>query len=253
MVPLGNERVAWPPQSASARFLRALPCVWAVAGGLLSAPVHAQLPQQMETGSRIKPIRMLNPAVIKPKGVDKEGIAVMREFARCTYGRSATAVARAVALAPGEDAKALADLASGACLAGGQLRFDPRLFRGALYGELFRQRERAGKDWKLSAVAFDQSVAPPAESPFVARLNYFMLDLAACVYAESPIAVRNIVLHQFGSDEYDAAFANIIPRLGPCAPSGMTLKLNHMSLEHAFGEYLYRAQPVVPPSEMGAF
>lgn len=217
-----------------------------------SASVALFAQTEQRTGSRVV---VPSPAEIRERGTDEEkSLIVMREFAECTYRNGRRAVADALLLSPGDDVRALTKLATSQCLRSGKLRFAPKLFRGALFGELYRQRQSTGAGgWALPTQPLDLAVVPTSDKPFDARLNWVMLTIADCMHESHPDAVRASVLEPAVSPGYEAAFGTLLPNLGPCVPEGVTLKLNRMALEHAFGEYLYRTQSTSAAASAGDF
>jgi hypothetical protein len=207
--------------------------------------------QSGSTGSRVSAPR---PAIIRTKGNEEEqNLVIIRDFARCTYSTGPKRVAEALLLPPEGDPVALGELASSECLASGTLKFSSALFRGALFGELYRQRhERSGRTWSLPVEPLSRLTPPSPDASTDTRRHYLMLSVAECLDGEAPTAVRDVVLKPAGSAEQKAAFDAILPLLGTCVPQGVTLKLNRMSLEHAFGEYLYRAQVTSAPAALEA-
>ncbi len=220
---------------------RAFVFLTALAMAAVPCPVVAQ--SQVDTGSRIAiPKR----AEIPETGTEgDQALIVMRQFARCTYAHNASGVAQAVMLEPGLDGEALNRLAIDDCLQYGTMKFSPALFRGALFGELYRRRSKGGgKPWTLPVEAFSVSALPTQAASHPVRTNFFMLYLADCVHKVAPAEVEAVVSQPAASPAQKRAFSTVIPLLGPCVFEGMTLKLNRMTLEHAFAEYLYRARPL---------
>lgn len=223
------------------RFARAIVILTTLATAATHCALVAQT--QVDTGSHIAiPKRAKIPETGSEEDKD---LIVMRQFARCTYARNATGVARAVMMEPGLDGEALNRLAADECLQYGTMKFSAALFRGALFGELYRRRsEDGGKPWALPAEAFSVNAVPPPTASLPLRTNFFMLYLADCVHKVAPAEVKAVVTEPAASPAQKRAFSVLIPLLGPCVPQGMTLKLNRMTLEHAFAEYLYRASPL---------
>lgn len=203
-----------------------------------SSAVWAQ--KEIDTGSHISVPRRAE----IPQDRNKEDTSriVMRDFARCTYARYSKQVASAVMLEPGTEGAALSKISKSECLNSGTIKFAASVMRGALFGELFRRREQASDVWTLPVTPLALSEVPKPTDPVEVRNNFLMLYLAQCIHQSAPEQMRQVVMQPVVSESQEQAFGTIIPLLGQCLPQGMTLKLNRMTLESAFAEYLYRSQ-----------
>lgn len=215
-----------------------------VLGLAATGPLWAQ--RQVDTGTHIAvPKRAEIP---NERNADERGRIALRQYARCTVARSREETAAALLLDPGKDADALNKLASDECLQAGRMEFAPNVYRGALYGELYRLRaKQAGKRWTLPIQPLSLATPPASDATGSVRANFFLLDLAHCLYQAAPEAVREIIVEPTASEGQERAFASVIPVLGPCIPAGRTLTLNRITLESAFGEYLYRMPETPAP------
>ncbi|NML93658.1 hypothetical protein [Novosphingobium olei] len=169
---------------------------------------------------------------------------LLEEFSRCEVDRDKTRVAAALKLPRGQDSKALQLAAREDCLEYGALKFSDVLYRGTLFGELYRRQKGNHGDMTLlvPVVPLDWSAPPPPPSAGEDILShYFLLWMTDCVAKRKPAAVEGVVLNSAGSKQQAAAFAEVIPELGPCVPQNQTLTLTRATLEAAFGEYLYRS------------
>lgn len=206
------------------------------------APAVAQSQSEKATGSHIRrPKRAYIPDGTLTS-VDKARVT-QAEFARCTLDRHRQRVFAALALEPGYDGKALIAATPGDCLGEGSLRTDTVLLRGALFAELYRRRVSASEDDGLlfPVLPLDLSRQLPDDAPLELRSSQFLLLITDCVHEADPEAVRAVITSDVASAEQEKAFATVIPLLGPCVPTGQTLRLSKSMLEAAFGEYLYRS------------
>ena len=204
-------------------------------------------PTEVDLGSNVtRPKRAEIPNGYYTK--EQRGRLVMREFARCTFATSPAKVAAVAMLPPGADVAGLRELAQRDCLSEGIVGFDFALYRGTLFGEMYRRHEAiGGKSWTYPVSPINLNAAPNEGDSAQIKLNYFLLSLTDCVIAKNAEAVRAVVLQPVGSKAQEAAFSAIIPQLGPCLPQGKTITFNRTSLEMGFGEYMYRAlAPVIP-------
>jgi hypothetical protein len=210
-------------------------------GALIAAPpVAAQEPLIAPTASHTVGA---SPAEISSKrslsDMDRGRVAGA-EYARCIAKRSPKRVDAVLAMPTAEAYRgAIAKLATGDCLAGGQLRFNGGVLRGALFVELYRQRSTAearGDAWARSFVPLDVN-APFGRDE---AQQAFVLRFADCVVRRSPAVARNVVLLPTASAEQEAALKQLRPNLGPCFPAGLTTKISKAMLEGALAEVLYR-------------
>ena len=177
------------------------------------------------------------------------GRVTLRQYARCLFASSPQTVVTAVHFAPGEDSAALDKLLRYDCVDSGSLQFSRELLRGALFTEMYRRHEsRRTGPWTYPVQAIDFAAIPNLQSSSEVRVNYFLLEMADCVYAKHPDAVRAVVMEDIASRAQNAAFVTVIAGLGPCIPNGVKLELTRTVLDGAFGEYMYRtlASKLVP-------
>ncbi|MDQ2893598.1 MAG: hypothetical protein M3R64_11000 [Pseudomonadota bacterium] len=182
--------------------------------------------------------------------VDDRARIAMAEFARCTVDRRAIAMRRVLSL-PIEklDGSVWMPLADTECLASGEMRFQPRIMRGALFSELVRRRavETArGGAWTFPVMPYDAvALADPANR--VTQLDAALLAFADCVVKRDPVGAQAVIVAPTATEAESVAIAALAPNLGPCLPAGQTIKLSRSILEGAVAEILYRVpvQPVV--------
>ncbi len=215
----------------------------------ISVPASSQ--KETDLGSRIsRPKRAETPDLGYTK--EESSRITFREFARCTFAKSPAKVASILMEPPGSDPKTLGNLASRSdCLSGGILTFNSMLFRGALFGEMYRVRQKSpDRAWTYPVPPIDLENVPGAQSPDDVKVNYFLMDMSDCLYKKDPEAVKAVVMEPTASKTQKAAFDRVIAQLGPCVPQGLTMKFSRSIIETTLGEYLYRSLvPKVQPKE----
>jgi hypothetical protein len=209
----------------------------ALAAGLLMAPAAAA----QDTGSII-PSRG-RPA--SPEGGEDSAEAqrILVVFSRCVVLRNRRGVERFLALIPGSPdwSRAGARIATSDCLYNGQLRFQPPMFRGALYEALYRIDFRARPIPDLAAApAVDYAGADTASLNETQRGWVALQSFADCVVRAAPSAARALVLSGIGASEERRAFALVTPALGPCLVAGVELRFSRPVLRGLISESLYR-------------
>ena len=211
---------------------------------MLALPCAAVAQTDTDLGTRIPhPKRAAIPG--NPHSPEDSGRISLSQFARCTFASKPAAVVAALQLPVDSGDNALKAVVDDNCLEEGEMGFSNLLFRGALFGEMYRQHEHKSRTWTYAIQPLDFSAVPDATSSPNTLTNYFMLAMADCLLAKDADSVRGIVLNEPASGAQNAAFAKIIPQLGSCVPAGATVKFSRTSIENAFGEYLYRS--LVPP------
>jgi hypothetical protein len=210
----------------------------------LSAQTGSIIPQRGEPAS--------------PEGGEDSADAqqVLNDFSRCVVLRNRRGVERFLALSPGSPgwSRAGSRIATSDCLLNGELRFQPPMFRGALYEALYRVQFG-------SRPLPDLTAAPPVNyaGADVASLNEVQRGWVAlqsfgdCVVRGAPLAARTLVLSAVGTPEERRAFAAVMPALGPCLVAGVELRFSRPVLRGLISESLYRltaaARASVPPTE----
>lgn len=182
-----------------------------------------------------RPARVPQNARLSP--ADRGRIA-MDEFARCVLVRSATGVGRALAEPMGEGQnRALARLATADCLLFGEMRFNPILFRRALFVELYRRRLEG--DTHLPVVAGYSLAQATGDSPAI-KVHWWLIDFADCVVAKDRPAAEQFVSSETLSNEENVTLQRITPVLGPCVTADVQVKLDRSTIKGALAEVLYR-------------
>ncbi|MBX3562121.1 MAG: hypothetical protein KF780_09955 [Sphingomonas sp.] len=172
-----------------------------------------------------------------------EARRVMSDFGLCTVRRNRRGVERFLridAASPGFGQEG-ARLASADCLHGGTLRFQPAIFRGALYGALYRVdfRSRAPVDIR-DAPAIDYGETDLASASERRRSWVAWQMFADCVVRANEVGARNLVLSDIGSAGENAAFAALHPMFEACLTEGVVATFNHSILRGLVSEGLYR-------------
>ena len=224
--------------------MRAAAVILTAFGALLIAA--RPVPTESELGSRVNKAAA---ATIPTIGFSKEetGRLVIAQFAQCTFGRHARSVSEDLSLGFEESQASLGKHVPDECLNDGSFQASSGLYRGYLFGELYRRHEFKGyANWPYAIVPLDLSVAIAADTPATTKVDRFMLEVTDCLYKADAESVRTIILSETASTAQKKAYAKLIPQLGPCIPQGNTLELSRATLESAFGEYLYRSLPPGP-------
>jgi hypothetical protein len=157
------------------------------------------------------------------------------EQARDTMGRFATCVVRArpnmvreaVAVRPGPDSNAaLVGLVKTECLAEGELRMDPFIFRGALFRALYLRE-------------FGKNVPAPRFAPDGPEDRPELRSFGECVIRGAPEATRAYVIAEVASPEEKQALAELGPALNGCINPREQVRFTPAALETHLAEALY--------------
>ena len=200
------------------------------------SPAMAQRQVEAQSGSLIGvPKRARFPEVSGLSAVDR-GRVVMAQFARCTVDRSRSRVDRVLAMPIGKAYwREMSALSSPECLAHGGIKFKSDVMRGALFTELWQRKEaEGGVDTALRRVDASADDGGPGQ------MNAYMLQFADCVIAADRSAVVSVLKAPTASSAQNEAYKSLLPRLGPCFPSGGKLTLSKPILEGVLAEALYR-------------
>jgi hypothetical protein len=164
---------------------------------------------------------------------------VTRQFAECTVRHGRASVVKALQLAPfGKKSRdRLVALPSDDCPA--DVGMAPLLFRGALFGVLYREATRDGPPTLLlQPLDFAEGASPPFEPE--QREAIATRQFADCVVRRDLTHAHVAVVAEPGSQAETAAFAALSPHLGACLPQGMTIKFSRSMLSGLFAEVMYR-------------
>ena len=223
--------------------MRALTLLFAASVLTLAAPLAAQSVSERETGSRIaRPAPARNADRVLNE--EQRGRDMMNQLARCAIDMQPKAIAAAIVLEPGPDRDVLAKAATGECLEYGEMRFSGQIMRGAVFSELYRRAEASGGALlpKFRVSPPDLSKVPSTENP-AAATNWFLLWVSDCLAKTNRSDMHTILKSRTATSAQRAAYAAIIPAIGPCVPEGQTMTFSRVMLEGGFGEYLYRTLP----------
>jgi len=221
-----------------------------LSAAVLPAAVLGQSVSESDTGSRL-----LHPA---PADIPNSGASaaivariVTRNFARCEVDKEPRKVLAALSSPVGSDEEALKRSVSSDCLRAGMLRMPNSIYRGALFGELYRRNQKttANVTAAFPPVALDWTTQSDVNAPTEVRAHHFLMWMADCLYEAAPEAMRTIVLEQPDSKASAAAFTEVGAHLGVCIPADQKLSLSRAVLEGLFSEYLYRSLvPAIRPA-----
>lgn len=215
-----------------------------------AAPVFAQRQLEQQTGSRVgQPRAARIPDRVGISEIDR-GHIVMAEFARCTLDRNQARVAAVLAMpVEGKLAAAYNQIVSNNCLSSGEIKFNTRLLRGALFAEIWRrQRDDDAGVWadggKPKPIDFE---AIPATISDGIRQHYGLLMLADCIIKAGASDAGELVAAPIGGEQQALAYEKVKPLLGPCVDDGSSVTLSKQILEGALAEVLIRT--VAAPSQ----
>jgi hypothetical protein len=195
--------------------------------------------QAQDTGHLIE--RYKRAEIKKNKGVD-EAQRVMFAYAECVAKAFRGQVERYLATFPGSSAsdQMALRIAADDCLGSGELRFQPDLFRGALYQALY-QRSFKGRFVDISdAPAVDYGAGRETADPDVGAIQVELRQFGDCVVRRDQKTARDLVMSRINSDAEDSAFANLGPSLNACLVQGSQLRFSRSVLRGLTAETLYR-------------
>ena len=174
-------------------------------------------------------------------GSRKDAERAMAAFAACEVksakGRAAAlAYTREVAGTPSDYPQRL--IKSPCAARGTSLRFQPELFRMALFPALY------ARDFGKAPAADIAAVAPlniPAEFDGTpAEQTVLVRNFGDCVVRRDPSASRTLVLSRLYSAEETAAINALKPTLSQCVAEGQELRFSRSIVHGAVGEALYK-------------
>ena len=163
----------------------------------------------------------------------------LQQFADCLVAAVPQQVKSALALPIGKRSdSAIANLVTKHCLDQDQVAFLPSHLRGALYIGLYRQ-EFGTANVTLPAETVDFASAIPADTDQRMALIGYRL-FADCAARKDPVAARELVLSQRGSDERSAALGKMSAHFNECLFKGQQIAMNRDWLSGLIAEVLYR-------------
>ena len=161
------------------------------------------------------------------------GRLTARAFADCLAKRKPVWVDRLLGASNDISDRMIARADMSECLAGGSLRFQPNLLRGALFGAEFRST------FGGSAVAVTGLEDPAIVYP--AGLEKFSpLWIADCAVRKDASSVRRILISSPAAEENNAAYGALTPALKDCITPGLTLRFSKATIDGYLAEALYR-------------
>ena len=209
-----------------------------------ASPVFAQRETEIETGSHI-------PVPAKARISDDSHLAdadrgrvVLAEFARCTVASNRAAVERVLRLPL--DTKyehSVTNLARSGCLGNGMMKFSTKLFRGALFTELYRSRDYAqkhGESWNASFEKISLEQNPLTHPSQEALQRLILMDFANCVIGRDGVNARASIMLPTASAPQEAALRALSPSFNACFPAGVSVTFSKPIIEGILAEVLYR-------------
>lgn len=220
-----------------------LACLLGVAGAMSSVPTFpaAAAPREAETGTRIP---TPTPVTISDRtglsDADRARIALVA-FGECTVARSPK-LAQELVTTPADEAavdKVLARMATPDCLREGEMRMSGMLMRGAVFVGLYRSAYgRARPAISNEPTDFSKEVSNVAKPS--ARQHMILREFGDCIVRAAPEQSRALLLAVPASKAEQAAFGEIVPKLGPCLVAGNNVTFSKITLTGVVGEALYR-------------
>lgn len=191
----------------------------------------------------------------QPAEIEREGSSsgdearrTMYAFAACVLKRHRKHVIELLSLPVGDSTitREMRPLADAECLANGVLQFDPMLFRGSLYVELYRvqfgTRPADLKPTSVSLNAIPSAWKNPGWQSFSTLFSF-----ADCVTHRDPSTVRAMVLAGPGSRLESVSLTALSPEFQLCLVKGNQMRVSKSVLTGLLAEALYR-QSVAPVS-----
>jgi hypothetical protein len=172
-----------------------------------------------------------------------EGRRAMHAYANCVVASDRRGVEAFLAVPPGtpEWSRLGSRIATSACLQGGDMRFQPSIFRGALYDALYRvdyARRRPVNVAEAPEIAY---LTGTPETWTEAQRGWLGLqDFGDCVVRAKPAESRALMLSEVEAAEEGRAFTAIAPALGPCLVQGAQVRFSRPILRGLIAESLYR-------------
>ncbi len=210
--------------------------IWTMTSAAQSAAFDpGDFPTRLE---RAKPAAVSRAAEKSPALARK----VMADFAECILKRSPGATAQYLAMFPqSEEArKALLGMMTSDCLGGGNIRFPPELFRGAVYQRMYIRDFGNTPIPSLDAVApIDYAVGSNAEIKSAPQ-SIGLRQFADCIVRATPGTAHRLLITALGSIEEQSAFSELSRAMSQCLPSGLELQFSKSTLRALIGEVAYR-------------
>ncbi len=152
----------------------------------------------------------------------------MNRFANCVVRARPNMAKEAIAARPGpEGTAALLDLVKRECLAGGELRMDPHIFRGAISRALYLRE-------------FGENAAAPSFAPDGPDERPELRSFGECVIRAAPEAARVFVVADVATPAERQAIAELRPAMNGCINPREQIAFTPAALEAHLAEALYR-------------
>jgi hypothetical protein len=216
---------------------------------IATALVLISLANVQETGTRIRdPNRPAEVSDAGRRGEEAEGRRAMHDYANCVVRSNRRGVESYLAVPPGtpEWARLGTRIATSDCLQGGQLRFQPSIFRGSLYEALYHvdyARRRPTDISQAPPIAY--LTGAPATLTEAQRGWLGLQDFSDCVVRAKPAEARALLLSEVATASEGRALAAISPALGPCLVRGAEARFSRPILRGLIAESLYRLTAAV--------
>jgi hypothetical protein len=208
-----------------------------------SGPGFAQ--RKMETQNLFQVPKSAVISDDKGQSIANRGRVAMAQFARCVVDRRPAQLERVLRMPIGSQYRSqMNSLATDQCLGNGEMSFQTILFRGALFGELWRRRvlaDRSGQKWGPVLDPIDLTLPLAPNTPDDAKLHFALQLFADCVVKRDRAAASDVVLLPIASKEQNEGYARLAPALGPCIPQGKQITFSKPALEGVLAEVLYRS------------
>lgn len=204
------------------------------------------------TGSRIGRPAPAAPASDSHMSDKDQARAGLVAFGQCVVLTSRRPAERAIAMNPNDPAAytALARLATPDCLRDADMHIPYPLMRGALYLGLYRA-DFARMEPPLRAEPTDMLKEMNGATDSASRQYMAQRDLGECIVRAAPKASRELLLAKSTTSRENAAFAAVIPKIGPCLVQGYTVALSKIYVTSIVAEALYRLSTPAPAPAAG--
>jgi hypothetical protein len=183
------------------------------------------------------------PAPEGPRSDTPEAQRMLSMFSRCAVMRNRAGVRRFLQLIPGSNnwSNAGSRVATRDCRLDPNLRFQPTIYRGALYEALYKA-EYASRPLPdiAAAPAVNYADARPSSLNAPQQAWLALQSFGDCVVRAAPAAARTLVMTDVTTPPEGQAFGALMPSLGPCLPGGMELRFSRPVLRGLVSESLYR-------------
>lgn len=172
--------------------------------------------------------------------------ATMEQFAACLVSRSKGRVVKYASMRADDPGyrkymSGLFEATGDECLSGGDLYFNPMIFRStvfqALYNSDFASNPAPTDFTGVASTGFREAYGPQvaSEAHTVVALEQF----GECVARADGPGTRSLLKTVTGSAQETALFNQLIPKFSACIPNGETLSFSKIVLKGALAEGMY--------------